>query len=108
MARSPRPARRLRDLRAGDPGHHRPGRTDLIRTLTLISPAMPFLDPRRSAHGPMIPLLWIPRVDLLAQRRMRATEPAVLARQILELCFADPSRIAEQRMVEAVEETRLR
>src|SRR5436309_3291690 len=83
-------------------------RPDLIRTLTLISPAMPFLDPRRSAHGRMVPLLWIPRADLIAQRRMRAIEPAELGRQVLELCFADPSRIPEQRMAEAVEETRLR
>jgi pimeloyl-ACP methyl ester carboxylesterase len=83
-------------------------RPDLVRTLTLISPAMPFLDPRRSAHGRMVPLLWIPRVDRLAQRRLRAIEPAELARQVLELCFADPSRMHEQRMAEAVEETRLR
>jgi pimeloyl-ACP methyl ester carboxylesterase len=83
-------------------------RPDLIRTLTLISPAMPFLDPRRSAHGRMLPLLWIPRVDLLAQRRMRTMEPAELARQVLEVCFADPTRIPDQRMAEAVEETQLR
>jgi pimeloyl-ACP methyl ester carboxylesterase len=83
-------------------------RPDLVRTLTLISPAMPFLDPRRSAHGRMLPLLWIPRVDLIAARRMRAITPAELARQVLELCFADPGRIAEQRMAEAVEETKLR
>ncbi len=83
-------------------------RPDLVRTLTLISPAMPFLDPRRSAHGRMLPLLWIPRVEVLAQRRMRTIEPADLARQILELCFADPTRIADQRMAEAVEETRVR
>jgi pimeloyl-ACP methyl ester carboxylesterase len=83
-------------------------RPDLVRTLTLISPAMPFLDPRRSAHGRMVPLLMIPRVDLLAQRRMRAISPADLARQILEECFADPTRIAEQRLAEAVEEARLR
>src|SRR2546429_100852 len=84
-----------------------PVRPDLVRTLTLISPAMPFLDPRRSAHGRMIPLLWVPRVDRLAQRRLHAIEPADLARQVLELCFADPTRIHEQRMVEAIEETRL-
>ena len=83
-------------------------RPDLVRSLTLISPAMPFLDPRRSAHGRMIPLLWIPRVDRLAQRRLHAIEPAELARQVLELCFADPSRIHDQRMAEAIEETRLR
>jgi pimeloyl-ACP methyl ester carboxylesterase len=83
-------------------------RPDLVRTLTLISPAMPFLDPRRSAHGRMLPLLWIPRVDRLAQRRLRTMEPAELARQVLELCYADPSRVHAQRMAEAIEETRLR
>jgi pimeloyl-ACP methyl ester carboxylesterase len=83
-------------------------RPDLVRTLTLISPAMPFLDPRRSAHGRMVPLLWIPRVDRLAQRRLRAIEPAELARQVLEVCYADPGRVHPQRMAEAVEETRLR
>jgi pimeloyl-ACP methyl ester carboxylesterase len=83
-------------------------RPDLVRTLTLISPAMPFLDPRRSAHGRMLPLLWIPRVDRLAQRRLQSIEPAELARQVLELCFADPTRIPEQRMAEAVEEAQLR
>src|SRR5205807_837718 len=55
-------------------------RPDLVRTLTLISPAMPFLNPGRSAHGRMIPLLWIPRVDRLAQRRLKSIEPAELAR----------------------------
>src|ERR1700755_2579060 len=35
-------------------------RPDLIRTLTLISPAMPFLNPRRTAHGPVLPLLAVP------------------------------------------------
>src|SRR2546430_434273 len=82
-----------------------PGRP---RSLALLPPGSRFLDPRRSAHGRMLPLLWLPRVDRLAQRRMLTIEPAELARQVLELCFADPSRIAEQRMAEAVEETRRR
>jgi pimeloyl-ACP methyl ester carboxylesterase len=83
-------------------------RPDLVRTLTLISPAMPFLDARRSAHGRMVPFLLLPRVERLAARRMAAVTPDQLARQILELCFADPTRIAAQRMAEAVEETKLR
>jgi pimeloyl-ACP methyl ester carboxylesterase len=83
-------------------------RPDLIRTLTLISPAMPFLDPRRSAHGRIVPLLWIPRVDRIAQRRLRSIAPDELARQIIETCFADPTRIADLRMAEAIEEARLR
>jgi pimeloyl-ACP methyl ester carboxylesterase len=83
-------------------------RPDLVRTLTLISPAMPFLDARRSAHGRMVPFLLIPRVERLAARRMATIPPADLARQILELCFADPARITEQRLAEAVEEARMR
>jgi len=83
-------------------------RPDLVRTLTLISPAMPFLDPRRSAHGRMLPLLWIPRVDRLARRRLQSVAPADLARQVLELCYADLARIPPQRMAEAVEEAQLR
>jgi pimeloyl-ACP methyl ester carboxylesterase len=39
---------------------------------------------------------------------MRAIEPAALAREVLELCFADPGRIHEQRLAEAVDETRRR
>src|SRR5690242_20529331 len=83
-------------------------RPDLVRTLTLISPAMPFLDARRSVHGRMLPFLLIPRVERLAARRMASIPPDALARQIIELCFADPTRIAEQRLAEAIEEARMR
>src|SRR5882757_6660829 len=40
-------------------------RPDLVRTLTLISPAMPFLDPRRTAQGPVLPLLALPGANRL-------------------------------------------
>src|SRR3954452_20430622 len=45
-------------------------RPDLVRTLTLISPAMPFLNPRRTAHGPFLPLLAMPYADRLFARGM--------------------------------------
>jgi pimeloyl-ACP methyl ester carboxylesterase len=83
-------------------------RPDLVRTLTLVSPAMPFLDPRRSYHGRMLPLLLIPRADRLAERRMAMMDPADLARMVIASCFADPTRFPEQRFPEAVEEARLR
>jgi pimeloyl-ACP methyl ester carboxylesterase len=83
-------------------------RPDLIRSLTLVSPAMPFLDPRRSFHGRMLPLLLIPRADRLAARRMAMIDPAELARMVIASCFADPTRFPEQRFAEAVEEARLR
>jgi pimeloyl-ACP methyl ester carboxylesterase len=83
-------------------------RPDLIRTLTLVSPALPFLDPRKSFHGRMIPLLLIPRADRVAARRLAAVDPADLARMVIASCFADPTRFPEQRFAEAVEEARLR
>ncbi len=83
-------------------------RPDLVRTLTLISPAMPFLDPRRSVQGRMLPLLMLPSAHRIAARRLAQIPPAELAAQVLEACFADPSRMAPQRMAEAVEEARMR
>ena len=83
-------------------------RPDLVRTLTLISPALPFLDPRRSAQGRLVPLLALPRADRLAARRLAAIAPEDLARQVLEACFGDPGKIAPQRFAEAVEEAQLR
>jgi pimeloyl-ACP methyl ester carboxylesterase len=83
-------------------------RPDLVRTLTLISPAMPFLDPRRSVQARMLPLLMIPRGHRLAARRLAQITPAELAAQVLQACFADPSRMPAQRLAEAVEEARLR
>jgi pimeloyl-ACP methyl ester carboxylesterase len=83
-------------------------RPDLVRTLTLISPAMPFLDPRRSLQGRMLPLLAIPRADRIANRRLAQMDPAQMAREVLAACFEDPGRLSEQRLAEAVEEAQVR
>jgi pimeloyl-ACP methyl ester carboxylesterase len=83
-------------------------RPDLVRTLTLISPALPFLDPRRSVQGRLLPLLAMPRADRIAARRLAAIDPEELTRQVVTACFADPRRVVEQRLVEAVEEMKLR
>lgn len=83
-------------------------RPDLVRTLTLISPALPFLDPRRSVQGRLLPLLALPRADRLAARRLAQIEPDELTRMVLEACFADCDRLAPQRLAEAVEEAKLR
>jgi pimeloyl-ACP methyl ester carboxylesterase len=83
-------------------------RPDLVRTLTLISPAMPFLDPRLSVHSRMLPLLFLPRADRLAANRMANIEPVELTRTIIESCFGDPSRFPPERMRQAIEEAALR
>jgi pimeloyl-ACP methyl ester carboxylesterase len=83
-------------------------RPDLVRTLTLISPAMPFLDPRRSVQGRLLPLLALPRADWLAARRLAQIPPNELTRMVLEACFADATRLHPQRLKEAIEEAKLR
>ncbi|MGN9906082.1 alpha/beta fold hydrolase [Phytohabitans sp. LJ34] len=83
-------------------------RPDLVRSLTLVSPAMPFLDPRRSSQSRVLPLLAIPRGDRLALRFLGRITPEEMARQIIATCFADPERVSEQRRLEAIEEIRIR
>jgi pimeloyl-ACP methyl ester carboxylesterase len=83
-------------------------RPDLVRSLTLVSPAMPFLDPRRSVQGRVLPLLAIPGADRIAAHRLAQIEPAELARQVLAACFADVGRLSPQRLAEAIEEAQVR
>jgi pimeloyl-ACP methyl ester carboxylesterase len=83
-------------------------RPDLIRTLTLISPAMPFLDPRRTAQGPLLPLLALPRADLLFARGLARIPVEEQVQQVLLACFGDATRVSPQRRAEATEEIKLR
>jgi pimeloyl-ACP methyl ester carboxylesterase len=83
-------------------------RPDLVRTLTLISPAMPFLDPRRSLQGRLVPLLAVPGIERLAGRYLAKVTPEEMVEQVLESCFADLSRVCDRRRAEALEEIRIR
>lgn len=83
-------------------------RPDLVRTLTLISPALPFLNPRRSLQSRALPLLAVPGAATVARRFLAATTPEQLARQVIEACFAHPERVPPQRFAEAVQEIELR
>jgi pimeloyl-ACP methyl ester carboxylesterase len=83
-------------------------RPDLIRTLTLISPAMPFLDPRRTAQGPVLPLLALPRADRLFAWGMARMTVDEMADSVLAACFGDVSKVIPQRRAEAMEEIKLR
>lgn len=78
-------------------------RPDLIRTLTLVSPAMPSLRPRRGSDV-TLPLLLLPGVGRLVQRRLDRLPPERRARAVLELCFGDPSVVPDNRFDEAVAE----
>jgi pimeloyl-ACP methyl ester carboxylesterase len=83
---------------------HRP---DLVRTLTLISPAVPDLRPRGGSDA-MMPLLLMPGTSRLIERRLASMDPSVRVRQVLELCYGDPSLVPPQRLAEAAEEARRR
>jgi pimeloyl-ACP methyl ester carboxylesterase len=82
-------------------------RPDLVATLTLISPAMPvYRVPPAFERAIMLVLL--PGVPALAERRMAGVTPEQRVRGMLQMCFADPSRVPASRLREAVEEMRAR
>ena len=80
-------------------------RPDLVRSLTLISPAMPDRrpDPRRLSD-PRLALAYLPLVGAPVRRQLAALGPRARAKQVIELCYADPSRFPEHRLDELAEE----
>ena len=83
-------------------------RPDLVRTLTLISPAMPFMDPRRSLQSRMLPVLMLPKANRLITRRLATIAPEELVTQVMAACYAEPDRLPPQRLAEAVAEVKRR
>ncbi|HEV7826543.1 MAG TPA: alpha/beta hydrolase [Mycobacteriales bacterium] len=82
-------------------------RPDLVRTLTLVSPAVPQLRTDRS-RARMVPMMFLPNVERVATRRIADLTPEQLALGVLSLCYADPSRIPPSRLEEAVAEAERR
>ncbi len=78
-------------------------RPDLVRTLTLISPAMPWLRPRRSSDF-AVPMLLLPGIGRYAQRRLDALPPEQRAAGLIRICFADPAVVPRNRIDEAIAE----
>ncbi|WP_274913445.1 alpha/beta fold hydrolase [Streptomyces sp. WZ-12] len=77
-------------------------RPDLVRTLTLISPALPELPPQRTALPTA--LLAIPGVARLFARLTREWTPEQRTREVLALCYGDPARITPEGFGAAAEE----
>ncbi|CAL9309899.1 2-succinyl-6-hydroxy-2,4-cyclohexadiene-1-carboxylate synthase [Streptomyces sp. SudanB148_2056] len=77
-------------------------RPDLVRTLTLVSPALPELRVQRSA----VPtgLLAVPGVAPLFTRLTREWTAEQRVRGVMNLCYGDPSRVAPEGFRHAVQE----
>jgi pimeloyl-ACP methyl ester carboxylesterase len=84
-------------------------RPELVRSLTLVSPAMPDRrpDPRRVSDRRML-LALLPVVGRGARAALAAQSPRERAEQVVALCFGDPSIAAEHRLAEATEEYAVR
>ncbi|HZZ97510.1 MAG TPA: alpha/beta hydrolase [Jatrophihabitantaceae bacterium] len=85
-------------------------RPDLVRTLTLISPAVP--DRKIRAHvlksDWRMGLLIFPILGMMALRKLGQTPVETRVKGTIALCFADPSRLSKQRYDEMVAEARAR
>ncbi|CAL9466191.1 2-succinyl-6-hydroxy-2,4-cyclohexadiene-1-carboxylate synthase [Streptomyces sp. enrichment culture] len=77
-------------------------RPDLVRTLTLVSPALPEIRVQRSA----VPtgLLAVPGVATLFTRLTREWTAEQRVRGVMALCYGDPGRVSEEGFRNAVEE----
>lgn len=77
-------------------------RPDLVRTLTLVSPALPELRPQRTALPTA--LLAVPGVAELFGRITRDWTAERRTREVLALCYGDPARVSPEGFEAAVEE----
>jgi pimeloyl-ACP methyl ester carboxylesterase len=84
-------------------------RPELVRTLTLVSPAMPDLrpDPRRVSDRRLL-LAMLPLVGKRARAELAAMDPRTRAEQVVRLCFGDPAVAPEHRLAEAAAEIAVR
>ncbi|WP_314243729.1 alpha/beta fold hydrolase [Streptomyces kutzneri] len=77
-------------------------RPDLVRTLTLVSPALPELRVQKSAVPTA--LLAVPGVAALFNRLTQGLSAEQRTRGVTELCYGDPSRVTPEGFRNAVEE----
>ena len=78
-------------------------RPDLVRTLTLVSPALPDLRPRLPGDPRLLAML-VPGIERVVGRRIDSQQVTERARAVMELCYADRSRIHSARLAAAEEE----
>ncbi|HWE90857.1 MAG TPA: alpha/beta fold hydrolase [Pseudonocardiaceae bacterium] len=81
-------------------------RPDLVRTLTLVSPAVPDLRPSlRRLSDPRVVLASLPVIGRPMRRKLAASTALERTEQMLRVCFAVPDAVSPPRLALAVEET---
>lgn len=81
-------------------------RPDLVRSLTLISPALPSLFATKSNIH--LPVIAVPGVGERLVPKYLETAAGARAQGTVDLCFADPSRVSPNRLAEALDEVKER
>ncbi|MCP2249477.1 alpha/beta fold hydrolase [Lentzea aerocolonigenes] len=80
-------------------------RPDLVRTLTLVSPAVPDLRPRLDRMSdPRMALAVLPVIGSKVRRELAKLTAHERTKQMLDLCFADPSVVPDHRIEESIKE----
>ena len=86
-------------------------RPDLVRTLTVISPAVPDTKLRVYAvrHNPRMAVMVVPGLAApLVRRAAHSAAPEAVVRTTIKLCFGDPGRYPATRLAQDVESARER
>lgn len=73
-------------------------RPDLVRTLTLVSPALPEVPPQRTAWPTV--LMSLPGMPALLTRAIRDWTPERRTEQLLALNYGDPARVSAEQFAE--------
>ncbi|MEU4740584.1 alpha/beta hydrolase [Actinosynnema sp. NPDC023658] len=80
-------------------------RPDLVRTLTLVSPAVPDLRPSlRRVSDRRLPLAFLPVVGARVREQLASMTARERTHQMLRLCFADPDAVPANRIEQSEEE----
>jgi pimeloyl-ACP methyl ester carboxylesterase len=82
-------------------------RPDLVRSLTLISPAMPVYRVPPAFSRALL-LLLLPGATTLAERRLAGVTPEQNVRLMIRMCFGRPDQVPRERVDQAVDEMRIR
>lgn len=81
-------------------------RPDLVRSLTLISPALPAMRPTKSNLH--LPVIAVPGVGERLLAKYLQLDAGARVKGTIDTCLADPGRLPAQRLEEAIEEARNR